>query len=313
MKYLKPHLSISDQADQLIKRGLIAKKSDLENRLTDVSYYRLSSYWYPFRRQNPAGGSVPLDDLCSNTSLDLIWDHYIFDRQLRFLIMDAIERIEVSVKTRLVYSLTKTDGAFGYISPAIFDKQFMNKHSKWIARVRECVDRVKTMSPCIKHFFKKYGDNHTDPPMWIAAEAFDYGTMSRLFSYARRGIRQKVVNELGIPAPVLNSWLVCLNVVRNSCAHHEYIWCRAWINKPIIPRHNSLWKSSISDSPSPSTFYRDGTGTVLVMCRHLLRIIAPTSEWHQRVEVLFNRFIGKGIDYSKIGLPVNWLQHDLWK
>ncbi|MEG0025415.1 MAG: hypothetical protein RR719_08745, partial [Akkermansia sp.] len=70
---------------------------------------------------------------------------------------------------------------------------------------------------------------------------------------------------------------------------------------------------AISSVPSPPNFYRDGTGTILVMCRYLLRIIAPTSEWHRRVEALFARFASKGIDYSKMGLPQAWQSHPLWK
>lgn len=310
MDYLKQHLSLSLQADRLIKRGLLANKSELEQRLADVSYYRLSSYWYPFRLVDP----VTLkrrDDLQPNTSLDLIWDHYIFDRQLRFLLMDAIERIEVSIRSRLVYFLTETDGSFGYTSSSIFRDSV--QHQKWIKRVQCCVDRARQASPCLKHFFNTYGDKHHDPPLWITAEVLDFGGMSYLFCGVRKDIRNKVVKSLGISAAVLDSWLTCLNAVRNSCANHEYIWCRAWINKPMLPKADALWKSAISSVPSSTDFYRDGTGTILVMCRYLLRIIAPTSEWHRRVEALFARFASKGIDYSKMGLPQAWQSHPLWK
>ncbi|MEG0587209.1 MAG: Abi family protein [Akkermansia sp.] len=310
MDYLKQHLSLSLQADLLIKRGLLANKSELEQRLADVSYYRLSSYWYPFRLVDPVT-LKQRDDLLPNTSLELIWDHYIFDRQLRFLLMDAIERIEVSIRSRLVYFLTETDGPFGYTSSSIFCDSV--QHQKWIEKVHTCVKRARQASPCIKHFFNTYGDKHTVPPLWITAEVLDFGGMSRLFSGVRKDIRNKVVKSLGISAAVLDSWLTCLNAVRNSCAHHEYIWCRAWINKPMLPKADASWKSAISSVPSPPNFYRDGTGTILVMCRYLLRIIAPTSEWHRRVEALFARFASKGIDYSKMGLPQAWQSHPLWK
>lgn len=310
MDYSKTHLSLSQQADRLIKRGLQANKSELEQRLVDVSYYRLSSYWYPFRLVDPVTLERK-DGLQPNTSLDLIWDHYIFDRQLRFLLMDAIERIEVSIRSRLVSFLTETDGPFGYTSSSIFLNPSL--HQKWIKKVRCCVDRAKKSSPCLKHFFKRYGDKHGDPPLWITAEVLDFGCMSNFFSGVRKDIRNKAVKSFGISAAILDSWLMCLNAVRNSCAHHEYIWCRVWINKPMFPRADVLWKNSISQVPSATDFYRSGTGAILVMCRYLLRIIAPTSEWHRRVEVLFSRFASKGIDYSKMGMPQAWQSHPLWK
>lgn len=164
MDYINPHLSLQDQADQLIQRGLLADKKDLERRLADVSYYRLSFYWYPFRKIDPVS-DARMNDLQPDTSLDLIWDHYIFDRQLRFLLMDAIERIEVSIRTRLVYFLTESAGAFGYTFPAIFSDPSL--HGDWIKRVRSCVKRSRKVSSCVKYFFQKYGDKHLDTPMWI--------------------------------------------------------------------------------------------------------------------------------------------------
>jgi abortive infection bacteriophage resistance protein len=48
MKFTKPPLTTSQQADLLLARGLVADKADLVARLTSVSYYRLCAYWYPF-------------------------------------------------------------------------------------------------------------------------------------------------------------------------------------------------------------------------------------------------------------------------
>lgn len=43
MKYDKPPLTFDQQADQLIKRGLIVDKTFLIDRLKNVNYYRLQS------------------------------------------------------------------------------------------------------------------------------------------------------------------------------------------------------------------------------------------------------------------------------
>lgn len=34
------------------------------------------------------------------TTLEQVWEHYLFDRQLRLLFMDAIERIEISLRVK---------------------------------------------------------------------------------------------------------------------------------------------------------------------------------------------------------------------
>ncbi len=109
MRYSKPLLPFSDQADLLISRGLVApSKSDVIEKLKVVSYYRLSGYWFPFR----IAGS---NDLTPGTTLDTVWRRYTFDRQLRLLVLDAIERVEVAIRTQIVNQHTHKYGPFGYV------------------------------------------------------------------------------------------------------------------------------------------------------------------------------------------------------
>jgi len=97
VKYEKPALTFAEQADRLLARGLVADHTELLNVLKSVNYYRLSAYWYTFRI---AGD--PDDRLRPETTLKMVWDRYVFDRQLRLLVMDAIERVEVAIHTQIV-------------------------------------------------------------------------------------------------------------------------------------------------------------------------------------------------------------------
>jgi len=49
VKYAKPPLTLEQQADQLIQRGMAGNREVMIARLQSVSYYRLSGYWFPFR------------------------------------------------------------------------------------------------------------------------------------------------------------------------------------------------------------------------------------------------------------------------
>ena len=53
MRYTKPPLTIEQQADQLLRRGMQGDRSLIIDRLASVNYYRLSGYWIPFRE--PSG------------------------------------------------------------------------------------------------------------------------------------------------------------------------------------------------------------------------------------------------------------------
>ena len=106
MEYLKPHLSLSQQVALLQQRGLVADASLLTSRLRNVGYYRISAYLHPFRVRN-SNGQIE-DNYVSGTTLDKVWLHYLFDRKLRFLMMDAIERIEVALCSQIAYHHTAT-------------------------------------------------------------------------------------------------------------------------------------------------------------------------------------------------------------
>ena len=107
MNYPKKALSIDEQAERLIERGLIADKNELMKRLSSVSYYRLSGYLYPFRQSDS-------EDYIEGTALKVVWDRYCFDRRLRVLFLDVIERVEVSIRTQLTYHFSHKHGAFGH-------------------------------------------------------------------------------------------------------------------------------------------------------------------------------------------------------
>ncbi|MCB9448714.1 MAG: Abi family protein [Flavobacteriales bacterium] len=96
MEYKKPPLSVTDQLFLLKSRGLcIADQSRAEHYLSNISYYRLRAYMVPFQ---------VVDDhnhkFTPGITFDHVLDLYVFDRELRLLVFDAIERIEV-VKTSL--------------------------------------------------------------------------------------------------------------------------------------------------------------------------------------------------------------------
>ena len=113
MIYSKNALTLEAQADLLISRGLVANRAELIGRLKAVNYYRLSGYLHPFRERDTTG--QPADKFRTGTTLEMVWKRYNFDRRLRIILLDAIERIEVSVRTRLVYHFVTAHGPFGYL------------------------------------------------------------------------------------------------------------------------------------------------------------------------------------------------------
>jgi abortive infection bacteriophage resistance protein len=88
--YTKPHLSFSDQVKLLESRGLHVGDSDeAASLLSVIGCYRLSGYWYPYRRTVP--GEVGRDDrFIDGATFEQVTRLYNADRRLKLLVLAAI-------------------------------------------------------------------------------------------------------------------------------------------------------------------------------------------------------------------------------
>ena len=103
-------------------RGLIIPNLARADRyLSFIGYYRLSAYTIPFQ-QIVTTPSTVLHQFKANTTFDDVLNLYIFDRELRLLIMDAIERIEVAIRAQICNVLCHLSGnAFWYTDEQHFN------------------------------------------------------------------------------------------------------------------------------------------------------------------------------------------------
>lgn len=325
MQYLKPHLSVKEQAQLLLSRGLVADYAELVQRLQNVGYYRLSAYWHPFRKRD-AFGNV-LSELIPGVTLDKIWLHYRFDRDLRLLFLDAIERIEISLRSKLAHLHTKKTSPFAYASPAYFP-HWRDYVQKW-DRVRAKRDKNGNVLmrgiEFLDHFFSKYGDSHDYPPLWMAISLAEFGFVVYFYNYSEKAIRSAVAKEWNIKPATLSTWLHSLNILRNDCAHHARVWNKICYSKPALPKfsedslwyfvyHEKLCKWISPKQPHSHHIFPPGSAACfLMMCRYMLRFVAPTSRWAERAELLLQSYAAQGIDLTKMGLPPYWASHPLWK
>lgn len=301
-RYEKPFLTFQQQADQLIARGLLADRVALVHCLEQVNYYRLSAYWHPFRRRDlsdPAGRAL-LNEFREGTRLEIVWRRYTFDRQLRILVMDAIERAEVAIRTRLVYLLSQELGPFAYLEPATFVPE-MN-HRRLLETLKTSV-RNASHEVFIQHYRSKYGQEKW-PPLWMLAEVVTFGTLFTMVKCLPKKRQKRLAQVFGVAAPVLVSWLKTLNYVRNLCAHHARLWNRELAVRPVLPRNDPRWRDPI---PVPN----DRIFGVLTVLRYLMTRISPQSGWTCRLVRLLNRYDEVPLD--RMGFPVAWAHCPLWQ
>jgi abortive infection bacteriophage resistance protein len=73
LEFTKPRLSYDQQADQLLARGLQGDRECLIAHLKSVSYYRLSGYWYPFRKSDSKDFRIKFDDFRPGATVEEVW------------------------------------------------------------------------------------------------------------------------------------------------------------------------------------------------------------------------------------------------
>jgi hypothetical protein len=101
----KPYLPIADQNSLLRARGMaVDDKAKAAEYLQRIGYYRLSAYWHPMRKRDAASGSV-LDGLIDGATFKEVTNLYTFDGRLRLIMLDALERLEISLPTEVALQL----------------------------------------------------------------------------------------------------------------------------------------------------------------------------------------------------------------
>lgn len=317
MIYSKRALTLEQQADQLLTRGLVANRDELIERLKVVNYYRLSGYLLPFR--------LPDDTFKPGTTLEVVWRRYNFDRRLRMILLDAIERIEVAVRTRLVYHFVQSRGAFGHLDeknlPGFKQRPWRTRwwrnvkalwqgkglegteHQKWVKKLNH--EKNRASDAFVKHFVTTYGDQHSDLPLWMACELMTCETVMQFVGGVEPAILKQTAADFGFPDQQLLSWTKAVFALRNSCAHHARVWNRVFGVKPSVPgkNKNPKWHTT-------PAFANDRIGLLLTVCHHWLGKVSSTTRWKARLIALFDEY--PEIPLGEMGMPDTWRTHALW-
>ena len=296
----KPAMTIAQQIAHLITQGMaVPDVPRAERWLRHVSYYKLSAYWLPFEHPKDHVGPRFFED----ASFDTVTALYEFDRRLRLLVLDAVERLEVAVRGNWAYALAQRGGPHGYLDASLYtDRQFFHENFSRLAR-----DVGTSPETYIDHYRRNYSVPSM-PPVWMVAEMMSFGQLSRWYSSLNdRGLRNEIAGPLGLSEAVFVPLLKHLSVVRNSCAHHARLWNRGFLIRMKLPLKPSELVDALDSSchSGPARIYNS-----LVLIRYLLAQIDPSSSWHITIRELLAAHPTN--DLSAMGFPPNWEQRSLW-
>jgi len=295
-RYAQPALPINEQVKLLQNRGLIIKDHRrLRHYLKFIGYYRLSGYFRFLSRQND-----PQHRFKPETTFDIVLNLYIFDRKLRLLVMDAVERIEVAIRAATVDMMSIEYDPHWYMQRTLFKASF--DHTALLAKVERETGYKRTWkrNQACRDYFRTYREPYL-PPVWMVAEVLSLGSWSNIFHNLKHRQDQKRISALFVLSPkVMASWLHALTYLRNLCAHHERVWNRSFTIKPIVARE---LEQHLKHNHRFSAF--------AAIMNIFLSVIADGSRWQDRLRTLIAE--SPDIPISEMGFRSEWFKDPFWR
>lgn len=300
--YRKPSTSVPDQLALLQKRGLvIGNLAEATHFLTHIGYYRLAGYWQIFQDDPVAHTFIP------GTTFEQIIELYNFDRELRLLLLDAIERIEVSFRAVMINQMCSVYGPTWFSESSLaYDENVMDE---LILTINNELDRSN--EDFVKHHDRKYGKEE-HPPAWKTLQIVSFGTLSKIYGNIHKDVpeKKKIANIYGLPTDAwIHSWMQVISVLRNYCAHHSRVCYRIFSFPPKDMRRPKLpWIKNIPPAGgilSQHLYYQ------LCAVRYLLHTASPNNHFTPKLQDLIAKY--PTVDLNRMGFLPGWEGEDLWQ
>ncbi|MDR1950653.1 MAG: Abi family protein [Bacteroidales bacterium] len=297
INYIKPCTLPQDLIPLLKGRGLIiADEQKAVDYLTNIGYFRLSAYCYPLLK-NPKCDHI----YKPNATFDLVMNMYRFDRKLRILLFNEIEKIEVAIRSAMNNLISDELNDIFWVTDSnnFKDSAIFGKTTSFIQS-----EIAKSKEDFIVHFQNKYTNPY--PPVWMITEVVSFGVLCNIFNNLKyKSAQKKVANYFGLSLPVFSSWIVSLMSLRNICGHHNRTW-----NKeiPLIPAPLKSpvfsWIDETTTDPR-RIYYR------ICIIKYMLSAVSPNNTFTQKLKTLLAKY--PTINIKAMGFPDDWQNEVLWK
>lgn len=214
-----------DQQIEILKAKNISISDEAKARsfLNRVNYYRFSGYFLPFQ----ANGH---HSLFPDISFDRLQAIYEFDGQLRNLITGVVDKIEIYLRAQFAYYHASKYGEEGYMNASNYNSR--HDHTIFINRIHSCI-KENEKTAVVQHHINKYNGHF---PIWVIIEYFSFGTLSYFYRGMKNSDKSCIASNLyGVNYQTLDSWLRCLNDLRNKCAHYSRLYYWIFPATPKMP------------------------------------------------------------------------------
>ena len=206
---MKRAFSIDEQIARLRSYGLIFDNEEKAREiLLDVGYYRFGFYSFPYEKTFPRLEGRT-HELREGTSFKSVYDLYDFDTRLRRILLNALDRIEINIRTQITYIASNH-----YLkSPTWFaDNSIMD--SRFVDTFEEKVYKTLRENPIIKRHHDKY-INDKYAPAWKTIEFMTLGNITSLYRAIKdENVKLRISRQYGCTVGVFVNYLETIRVIR---------------------------------------------------------------------------------------------------
>lgn len=293
-------ITIAQQIQQLKDRGMLFHNEiTASDFFANISYYRLKGYWWDMQSDSVNHSFLP------DSYFETVLERYNFDRHLRLILFDAIERIEIALRTKMIYHMSLSYGALWHLDINLFADS--EKHAEHVAHINR--EFGYSQEIFVKDHKTRYPN--TDAASWKTLEVVSMGTLSKLYKNIKHQLPEKtaIAKEFGLHLhSELSSWLEALVYARNIIAHHSRLWSRNMVKRPIdtIATPMDSWLTiPLTDVQKKKPFL------IITALVYLSNKVTPGHHIKDKILGLIND--NPNVPIYKLGFLNNWNNQPIWQ
>ena len=287
---------------------LFKNETEAYQCLNDIGYYRLKGYWWDMQQDNVHHIFYP------KTYFEDVIERYQFDRQLKLILFDSIERIEINVRAKMIYHLSVHYGGLWYLDPDLFETTLYTKDEITKTTHLHTLDELnKEFRRSQEIFVRNQKDRYPgqSPDAWKILEVASLGTLSKLYKSLKNQLPEKAIiaNEMGLNLfTELSSWLETITLVRNIIAHHSRLWGKNFPKRPVMQLNNpaGAWLTR------PLQQAQTNKPFAVISCMvYLCNYLSKSEDIKQKIIDLIDIF--PNVPIYKNGFLNYWQNEPLWQ
>ena len=233
---MKEHKTFNQQLTILRNRGVVVPTNGKPKRfLEQENYYNvINGYKDLFLVKDSNNLPVEPELYQEGTHFNELKALFLFDRELRILLLKYLLIFENSIKTTVAYAFSKKyPRKNAYLDIANFvdndPKKVLQQISILTKTIHDKVDRTGA----IKHYIEEHGE----VPLWVLVNFLTMGNIANFYNiltdstkniiakfYTDKYRTQNKDNTFRLSSADLSACLKVANLVRNICAHDERLY-----------------------------------------------------------------------------------------